>query len=114
SFDAWDRNLCADLADRNRCIFRSRRRTGTCELSARLFCRGPFSCAEVSAARLSTQAQSEQARVSVIEELLDRGYGKATQPIAGDKDADAIRVETSVNMTEVAKLLLTKLAETSG
>ena len=29
-------------------IFRSRRRTGTCELSARLFCRKPLSCAIVT------------------------------------------------------------------
>ena len=61
-------------------------------------------------ARLSTQAQSEQARVSAIKELLDRGYGKATQPIAGDKDAPPLQVENT-NMTEVAKLLLTALHE---
>jgi hypothetical protein len=58
-------------------------------------------------ARLSTQAQSEQARVSAIKELLDRGYGKATQMIAGDKDADPLQLETS--MTDVAKLLLLKI-----
>jgi hypothetical protein len=39
---------------------------------------------------------------------LDRGYGKATQPIAGDRDAAPLQVE-STSMTEVAKLLVTKL-----
>ena len=32
-------------------------------------------------ARLAIQAESEQARVAAIKELLDRGYGKATQPV---------------------------------
>jgi hypothetical protein len=34
------------------------------------------------------------ARVSAATALLDRGWGKPTQPIAGDDDADAIRIET--------------------
>jgi hypothetical protein len=38
-----DRNHCADPGDLNRCIFRSRRRTGRCEFSARLFLRRPCS-----------------------------------------------------------------------
>ena len=33
------------------------------------------------------------ARVAAASQLLDRGWGKPTQPIAGDDDADAIRVE---------------------
>lgn len=33
------------------------------------------------------------ARVSAATSLLDRGWGKPTQPIAGDDEADAIRVE---------------------
>ena len=36
--------------------------------------------------RLALRAESEQARVSAIKELLDRGYGKATQPLSGDDD----------------------------
>jgi N-methylhydantoinase B/oxoprolinase/acetone carboxylase alpha subunit len=35
---------------------------------------------------LAKNAQSEQARVSAIKEILDRAYGKATQTIAGDKN----------------------------
>lgn len=37
-------------------------------------------------ARLSKNAKSEQARCTAIGMLLDRGYGKATQVIAGDKE----------------------------
>jgi hypothetical protein len=62
-----ERNLCADPADRKRCIFRSRRRTGTCELSARLFWRKPLSCAIATgsaalAAELHRQPLREPAR----------------------------------------------------
>ena len=34
-------------------------------------------------ARLATRAESEAARVAAIKELLDRGYGRAVQPIEG-------------------------------
>ena len=34
------------------------------------------------------------ARVSAASALLDRGWGKPTQPIAGDDEADAIKIET--------------------
>ena len=34
-------------------------------------------------ARLAAKAESETARVAAIKELLDRGYGKAMQPIQG-------------------------------
>jgi hypothetical protein len=36
--------------------------------------------------RLAEHAESEAARVAAIKELLDRGYGKSTQPLAGDPD----------------------------
>jgi hypothetical protein len=32
-------------------------------------------------------AESEAARIAAINTILDRAYGKATQPIAGDDDA---------------------------
>lgn len=46
-------------------------------------------------ARLAVEAESEQARVSAIKELLDRGYGKSTQPLSGDNDAAPIRFNLS-------------------
>lgn len=36
--------------------------------------------------KLAEGAESEQARVSAYKEVLDRGYGKASQPLSGDKD----------------------------
>src|SRR5262245_48264061 len=63
-------------------------------------------------ANLMRKAQSEQARVAAAKEILDRGYGKATHHIAGDRDAAPVQLETT-NMTEVAKLLLTALHEAS-
>lgn len=41
-------------------------------------------------------ADTDAAQIAAIKELLDRGYGKATQPISGDDDAPplkAIRIE---------------------
>ena len=35
-------------------------------------------------ARLASNAESEQARVAAIKELLDRGYGKSKQPLEHD------------------------------
>ena len=49
--------------------------------------------AVVELARLATKANSEQARVSAIKELFDRGFGKAIQPIAGSAEGDPIQTE---------------------
>jgi hypothetical protein len=65
-------------------------------------------------AHVMRNGKSEQARAIASDKLLDRGLGKATQPVAGDKDGDAIKVESTVNMTDVAKLLLAKLGEVSS
>src|SRR6058998_2661845 len=62
-----DKNFCADLADRKRCIFRSRRRTGTCELSARLFCRKPLSCAMVTGSSALAAAYEGSLSVTNVE-----------------------------------------------
>ncbi len=42
-------------------------------------------------ARLATKAESEQARVSAIKEILDRAYGKSPQPHDGDGEGGAIQ-----------------------
>ncbi|MBF9234693.1 hypothetical protein [Microvirga alba] len=47
-------------------------------------------------ARLAQEAESEQARVSAIKEILDRAYGKATQPISGDDDAPPVQHSIAV------------------
>ena len=53
-------------------------------------------CADAIAelARLAVKAKSEAARIAAIRELLDRGYGKATQPIAGEVNSPPIIVIT--------------------
>lgn len=43
-------------------------------------------------AAIAQKGQNEGARVSASQALLDRGWGKPTQPIAGDDTADAIRM----------------------
>ena len=42
----------------------------------------PAALAELS--RLATKAESEQARVAAIKEILDRAYGKSAQPMTGE------------------------------
>ena len=39
-----------------------------------------------------TEGKSEAARVAAATALLDRGWGKPTQPIAGDDEAGPMRV----------------------
>lgn len=41
---------------------------------------------------IALNGKQEAARVSAAQALLDRGWGKPTQPIAGDDAADAIRM----------------------
>lgn len=50
---------------------------------------GPAAIAE--AVRIMQKSESDQARMAAIKEILDRAYGKATQPISGDDTADPIR-----------------------
>jgi hypothetical protein len=41
-------------------------------------------------AKLMSNATTEAVQIAAARELLDRGYGKATQPISGDDDAPPI------------------------
>lgn len=51
----------------------------------------------IELARLTTQAESEQARVSAIKELFDRAYGKSTQILANEDNQDfRIQIVTGV------------------
>jgi hypothetical protein len=58
---------------------------------ARAHC--PAAIAEL--ARLALKARSECARIAAIRELLDRGYGKATQPLAGETGAAPIVLQVT-------------------
>lgn len=46
--------------------------------------------------RLFREADSDAARIAAGRELLDRAYGKATQPVSGDDDAPAIKVVSEI------------------
>lgn len=47
-------------------------------------------------AKLVKEADTDSARIAACKELLDRAYGKSTQPIAGDDDMPAIRAALKV------------------
>jgi len=68
--------------------------------------RAPEAIAELT--RLALHAKSETARIAAIRELLDRGFGKATQPIAADvevvpdnQDLESLRAEI---LSDVARV----------
>lgn len=63
---------------------------------------GPVAIREL--ARLAQKAESEAARVAAIKELLDRAYGKPTQPLAGDKDNPLIPPPATPSVDALAKL----------
>jgi ferritin-like protein len=66
---------------------------------------GPEALAEL--ARLATNADSEQARVSACKELLDRAYGKAPQYI--EQKAEIVKEEISdLELARRVAYLLTK------
>ena len=60
---------------------------------------GPTALAEL--ARLATNADSEQARVSACKELLDRAYGKSPQSIAHTSGHD--NDDDEVNTIDLAR-----------
>jgi DNA-binding MarR family transcriptional regulator len=67
----------------------------------------PSALAEL--ARLSTHANSEQARVSACKEILDRAYGKSTQTINSSDKVGVIEDEISdLDLARKLVYLLTK------
>jgi hypothetical protein len=49
--------------------------------------------AELAGLAPGTRAEAETARISAIKELLDRAYGRSTQPLSGDTEAPPLRVD---------------------
>jgi len=49
--------------------------------------------AELAALTPGTPADSHAVQVAAMKELLDRGFGRETQPIAGDADAAPLQVD---------------------
>ena len=52
--------------------------------------------AEMAGLSPGTRAEAETARIAALKELLDRGYGRATQHIAGE-DGGAVRVRITID-----------------
>ena len=53
--------------------------------------------------RLFKEADSDSARIAAGKEILDRAYGRPTQPIAGDDDMPAIRAALRVAFIGASK-----------
>ena len=55
--------------------------------------------------RISTKGEKESDRISAIKELLDRAYGKCSQPLDGDANGGPIKVvqEIIMRIVDVAK-----------
>lgn len=51
-------------------------------------------------ARLAKEAESEQARVSAIKEILDRAYGKSTQPLSADPENPLIPAKITIELIQ--------------
>jgi hypothetical protein len=69
---------------------------------------GPTAIAELARlAGLTKDAgsENESTRVMAIKELIDRGYGKSTQPISGDDSKPPIRLEHGIAGQRVKSLL---------
>jgi hypothetical protein len=49
--------------------------------------------AEMAGLAPGTCAEPDAVRVAALKELLDRGFGKATQPLSGDPDGPPLHVE---------------------
>lgn len=52
-------------------------------------------------AQIMTTGESEAARVAAANALLDRGYGKPSQVLAGDEDGGAVRMVHDINIRGV-------------
>jgi hypothetical protein len=60
----------------------------TAEIRAIARKHGPKAVSEL--AKLMTKGKSEMARIAAARELLDRGFGKSTQPISGDPENPSV------------------------
>ncbi len=48
-----------------------------------------------------SKSENGSARVSAAKELLDRGWGRATQPISGDPEGQPIKTEQKVDISNL-------------
>ena len=72
----------------------------TADIKALAQVHAPVAISEL--ARLAVEAQSEPARVAAIKELLDRGFGKATQAV--DLNAD-VKIGAAPAFADLLRLM---------
>ena len=60
---------------------------------------GPQAIAEL--VRLVKSAKNKQARIAAAKEILDRGYGKATQPLANDPESPLTQLPDKIEFVIV-------------
>ncbi len=65
-------------------------------------------------ANIMNEGQSEQAQISAASMLLDRGWGKPTQPISGDADAPAIKLDPRAELLNAIASVATAAAKDGG
>jgi hypothetical protein len=62
-------------------------------------------------AKIAQDGESDAARVSAANSLLDRGFGKPTQPISGDEDEAPI--QTAIDMSGLSLEAVREIAKLS-
>ena len=67
--------------------------------------------AVVKLAHIMEKGKSEQACIAAASALLDRGWGRPTQPIAGDDELPSIGINTSSLTAEERATLVASIAE---
>ncbi len=65
-------------------------------------------------ATIMNKGQSEQAQISAASILLDRGWGKPTQPISGDDHAPAIKLDPRAELLNAIASIASSAAKDGG
>lgn len=58
---------------------------------------------------MKNEAAPEASRIAAAKELIDRGFGKATQPIAGDPDMPPLGIKNTVDYSKLSKEALREI-----
>lgn len=64
---------------------------------------------DVLAEIMKDESAPEAARIAAARELIDRGFGKATQPISGDPDMPPIGITNTVDYSKLSKEALREI-----
>ena len=62
-------------------------------------------------AALMKEGQSEQAQIMAANSLLDRGWGRPTQPIAGDDEAPPLKIDARTTLSDAIARIVAAAAK---